>query len=852
MNNYKKRDEFYQLFFDKENSKFTIFDFLKNSSCDEVVKIDMSKDTFTHFYHVEGKYYAPLKVITSYSQLVDVTYNTIVHPEDKEIYLESVNPKTLLERLHNSKTKNFLYARYRYLLQNGSYRYVEQCFITGEEYGIKENIVYLFVFDIQNMVDREPYIDVEGEYVVNPSTAYSSVGLANEPLFLIEGKRLFAEDSESEWCVISIDIRNFRLFEQWYTHEAGKTLIDNISRILLEKQNHSKCIACHLGQDDFAIMMKHDKDEINKIYQEIKLELNKFGASIGFVPILGIYIVEDGVDISEALDRAKLAASKAKGANIYRHIVYYDKETHLYSQNEYHVLAEFMEALKNDEFVFYFQPQCRISTRKIVGVESLARWVRKDGTLVPPNDFIPLLEKYGFIIHLDQYLWDKVFRWIREWIDEGHIPVPVSLNVSRADIFSIDILDCFLKLSKKYNVPPKYIKLEITESIFAENIDDISSLVKKLRKAGFLVMMDDFGSGYSSLNMLNSIEVDVIKLDGEFLRMKEEGYEKSIHILESVVNMAKILSLPIVVEGVETKEQIDFLEGLGCRYVQGFYFYRPMPAEQLKRIIEDTDNIDPRGFVMKTNEQFRIREFLDKNIYSDSMLNNILGPVAYYSWHGDDVDIIRFNEQFYKTVNVPDFHDKLYAIQNVVPKEDVPCLYDLLKRAMKDRLNGSEGIIHFYTVYGTLTTYVMHFYYLGSKVDGERFYGSVRNISELEDLRQQIGVINRYSSNTYILVRHINGKRDYKVVIHGLKKEMGMSTQEMEDLLNGRIFHTHFVNGDQALKDIFELAAKKKPFAYPVDMIVGDRIEKLIFNADCVSSMANNIDYIIKITKRED
>ena len=291
---------------------------------------------------------------------------------------------------------------------------------------------------------------------------------------------------------------------------------------------------------------------------------------------------------------------------------------YLRTDEEYHVITKFFQALSQHEVVFYLQPQCRASSGKIVGAEALARWIKPDGTVIPPDEFIPILEKRGLISDLDMYIWEEVCRWQRGWIDSGHTPLPVSINVSVADILHTDLPKYFENLTDRYSLERRLIKIEITESSYISNTTLVRDTVHSLREKGFTVLMDDFGSGYSTLNMLKNLNIDIIKLDAQFLRMDESNEERSIRILESVTNMTKTIGVPIIAEGVETEKQKDFLLDLGCRYIQGYYFYKPMPAADYERLITNPELIDTSGIRFKSNQQFRLRELLDNNIYSDT------------------------------------------------------------------------------------------------------------------------------------------------------------------------------------------------------------------------------------------
>ena len=567
------------------------------------------------------------------------------------------------------------------------------------------------------------------------------------------------------------------------------------------------------------------------------------------MPAIGVSFADSSSTIKEALDRASIASTRAK-KDVKNRIFLYDTKMRINTEKEYRILSDFIRALKNDEITFYLQPQCRISTKKIVGAEALARWIKLDGTIIWPNDFIPILEKYGFITDLDQVMWEKVFKWLREWIDKGHKPVPVSVNVSQTDVFTIDIATYFKDLARKYKIPHKLIKLEITESAYAETTETVAKLVKDLRKMGFTVLMDDFGSGYSSLNMLSNLNFDAIKLDGYFLNNDDAETEKGIHILESIVNMAKQISLPIIVEGVENQKQVDFLRELGCRYVQGFFFYKGMPISDFENLISNEDNIDDRGLEFKADEQFTIREFLDGNIYSDTMLNNIIGAVAFYAWDNkENVDIIRFNEQFYKAVGVSDFAEKIASIQNVMPVEDKKLMYELLQSAVDNRLTGSSGPLRFYKINGTLSTYFMRFYYIGEMEDGKkRFYGSATNVSSLYDLKEELDLVKKYSRDNLVFVRRINDKWVYEVVSHTLADVVGLSIQELEVQMNNGEFAKRVTNKEEFIefmKKVNQYSEEDRNFSFVVKL--PDKNGKEIsveLQFLCVKHEANNFRYI--------
>ena len=256
------------------------------------------------------------------------------------------------------------------------------------------------------------------------------------------------------------------------------------------------------------------------------------------------------------------------------------------------LLSELEHALKNHEFCFFLQPKCNSMTRAIVGMEALVRWNHPTRGCVPPSEFMPLLESTGLVTQLDQYIWESVCKTLHKWQESGSNLVPVSVNVSVVDIVNLDVPQIFSNLVEKYQLEPKLLLAEITETMLAENASLVENTIQGLHRKGFSVMMDDFGSGYSSLNMLKDTNVDAIKLDMKLIDMNQQNHSKGVQIVESVINMAHRLNLPIIAEGVETPEQVSMLQAADCLYTQGYYFFKPMPIENAEKLLAQPNNAD--------------------------------------------------------------------------------------------------------------------------------------------------------------------------------------------------------------------------------------------------------------------
>ena len=795
------------------SDKVSLIDMLNSSNCDEIMEVDLNNDSFVQIYHTFGKYTIP-DVDSSFSDIVDFTIKHVVHPEDLGAYMSLMERDGLFERLSHAAIPNFDFAHFRYRVQGGEYRYVEQVIITGKENGFEEGTFRLFVFDISNIKTRQTGVTTDESRAVAVGRD-SMTGLLTGKDFIKKGDELAKAQRDAKWCVVAIDIEHFKFFSEWFGRKKGNVLLASLGAALVKAEQEFGGVGGYLGQDDFALVMPFDKAKIEELYGRVKEVIGSFDLTGGLLPAIGVAMIEKGVRTADAFDRASVACSKAKD-DLTSRIWYYDQDLQFHAEKEYRILTDFANALQNDEITFYLQPQCRMDNGAIVGAEALVRWIKKDGSMVYPNDFIPALEKYRFITDLDKYLWEKVVQWISTFVRAKKDIVPISLNVSRVDVVNLDIATHFHELCDKYHVPHRLVKLEITESSYAEITERIDDLVSKLRKDDFVVMMDDFGSGYSSLNMLSNLRLDAIKMDARFLHLEEADFDKGIHIIESIVNMTKTMALPIVVEGIETKKQVEFLSGLGCQYAQGYYFYKPIAISEFESIIADKKKVDLKSIVAKANEQFRIREFLDTNIYSDSMLNNILGPVAIYSVQGDHVDIVRYNEQFYRAVNVPDFTERLVNIEQFVPDEDKPILFDTLKEAKNSKLLGATGLIRFILTNGTMSFFEIHFYYLGRKEGADQYYGSAHCVTELADAVEEKKLISELSSENIIFVNKVYDKWTFKVSSNGMASRFGLTAAELEEELNsGEIVKRISPQKEfrQIMKAADEHAAKKENFS---------------------------------------
>lgn len=535
--------------------------------------------------------------------------------------------------------------------------------------------------------------------------------------------------------VVSMDIDNFRLFNKLFGREAGDKLLNYIAEHMLALVAEVGGVAGYFGADNFALVMPIDMEVLMKLRGDIITGIELYGDNVAILPLFGVYCIRDlTLPVEDMFDCAAVALKQAKNSQTGR-ICQYNTDMEERADQEITLLSEIREGIENGEFTFFVQPQCDISTGKVVGGESLVRWRHPQKGLVPPGLFIPVLEKSGFIAELDRYVWEQVCKWLRDWIDSGYKPVPISINISRIDIFSMDVAEYLKMLMEKYDLSPNLVKVEITESAYAESNDKIIKTVKQLRDASFLVMMDDFGSGYSSLNMLNSIAVDVLKIDMRFLEIGDDVEAKGFGILETVINMARQMKVPVVVEGVETQKQENYLLKMGCRYSQGYYYFKPMPIEDFENIIKDERNVDYNGMWCKQVEQIHVREFLDANLFNDATINNILGAAAFYDVYNNQVEITRVNEQYYQFAGISSKEDNMdiKKISSHVHDEDRRTLFNLFDEAYEHQARGAEGHIHYIRTDGKVLWVHIRVFFLRENEGHKMFYGALTDMTYLKD-----------------------------------------------------------------------------------------------------------------------
>ena len=403
--------------------------------------------------------------------------------------------------------------------------------------------------------------------------------------YFIENVRNFINnnyDPKIGLAIVYSDIRFFKYINEKFGYTVGNSLLHYFANNVLN------CIsnvfaACRVYSDNIICAVAYDNsvpdvefaDMVTEHNHTIEKELEKRFFNHHIVINTGIYIIKStrNIDVEIAISNANLARKQAKATESYDAILFNDNMmTDIIHQME--LSSSLPSAISNEELTVYYQPKIECGTEKVIGAEALVRWIKPDGSFVYPDQFIPLFETNGLIVEVDYYVYKKVFEHIRHRLDECLPVVPISMNVSRTHLTSDNIVNYIKKLLEQYQIPAELIEFELTENIYMENINSALPLINEFRNMGIKISMDDFGSGYSSLNTLNCIPIDVLKLDKVF--MTETLNQSQMVILTSIVDMAKKLNIAVLCEGVENISQSNFLRTIGCDMIQGYYYSRPL------------------------------------------------------------------------------------------------------------------------------------------------------------------------------------------------------------------------------------------------------------------------------------
>lgn len=446
------------------------------------------------------------------------------------------------------------------------------------------NVACYMVKDRDGYIERVTCVitEMSAEEIYRLQLSQTITNDRHPAMFMKVAKEIIRKNPESKYALIQFDVARFKAINEVCGEAVGDEILNFFIESLKVLCTNDQMFA-RLTADVFMVMTTYEtRQDLLDFVDFIRSNITGY-KNMEYRLVFGIAAVKDtNENLRKYGDRAALARQSIK-ANAMEYVAFYDETMTSRVLSAKYVEDNMEKALKNHEFVMYLQPKFDMDTEKIVGAEALVRWIKPGKGIIPPMEFIPVFEKNGFISRLDAYICEEACKTIRSWIDSGIKPVPISVNMSRVNMKNDEYLKRLETLVYGYDIPKELLEIEITETIEG---DDVAETILNLKRHGYTLLMDDFGSGYSSLNTLKDTQFDIIKIDREFLQ-DFVGSERGKVIVEHTIQMTKSIGLDIVAEGVENPEQAHFLMESGCRFAQGFYYAKPMPVEDFDKMYKE-------------------------------------------------------------------------------------------------------------------------------------------------------------------------------------------------------------------------------------------------------------------------
>lgn len=473
-------------------------------------------------------------------------------------------------------------------------------------------------------------------------------GLLNRESFFAEIFAMYSKQEPGYYVLSCFNVENFKIINDQLGTDTGDKVLKHIATALDAWAQENEGLCSRIMADNFALLYSSKLIHAKSTFDTIDIINAPPCVNRPIVIKIGRCLITDpALPAGAVYDRAAMTAVSIKGR--------YDAFDAMFDESmldsllhEQQIVLEMESALKQGQFEPWFQPQYDHSKGALIGAETLVRWRHPERGLISPGLFVPIFEKNGFIYEMDKSIWEQVCKLLRRWIDAGRNPMPVSVNISRYDIFKDDLIDVITGLTKKYDIPLDLLRLEITETAFSKAAEQIMYVVQKFVDLGFTVEIDDFGSGYSSLNTLKDVPAQIVKLDMHFLKSKNNS-ERGGNIIESIVHMVKGLGMSVIVEGVETTEQAEYLLSVGANYVQGFLYAHPMPLSEYEELAADAEK-EERLLSLSTIENFDNNTFWDPESMDTLIFNSYIGGACIYEYCRGRVKLLRANRKYLEVI----------------------------------------------------------------------------------------------------------------------------------------------------------------------------------------------------------
>ncbi len=569
-------------------------------------------------------------------------------------------------------------------------------------------------------------------------------GIYNKDAFLRRAAQFLRENPNGDFVLLRWDIDNFKIFNDVLGSARGDEYLRGVGEYY---STHSDSIP------GLILYARYEADHFVSLYrasdcvpeEAVRLINDMLGKeqtrSFDFSPRIGLYRIDDkALDVTLMCDRALLALKSIKG-EYGRHYAWYASVMRDELMHEHEIVNQMKSALAEGQFHVYFQPQYNYITGRLSGAEALVRWIHPEKGMIMPDTFIPIFENNGFIYELDRYIWEQACVYMKRWKDTGveAPPISVSVNISRKDLYQPDMVRHICALPEKYGIQPGELHLEITESAYIDNPEQLIRVVAQLQKQGFRVEMDDFGSGYSSLNTLKNVPVDLLKLDMKFLS-EDSNSGRGGRILSSIVRMAYEIDLPVIAEGVETQRQADYLKSIGCHYMQGYYFSRPLSPDDFETLLK---NSAVSAITMPQSDAGAgdAADFMDVNTQAALLFNSFVGGAAILEYSEGNIAAIRINDRFFETlgINQRDYAKYQYhQLDRFTPESRADIAEALDKAIATGSETECEACSPPLSENGGCIWTQCRFRCLTRKVESYLFYMSINDITERKNLERRL------------------------------------------------------------------------------------------------------------------
>lgn len=730
-----------------------------------------------------------------------------------------------IQRIASEKAPQVSYAECVLRCAAGEYRNFRLCFMCP----FPGSHIHISFTDISDE-------NAEEENRVNVSDCDELTGLLNRKAFYSAVNDILKNDKEGvaagEYAILHLNVIHFKAINDIFGLKAGDRVLCYIAERTKDILKEGD-VACRTDADRFILFTRRNRKELEAMIGEFLEEISHYQLPFEIACNIGIYVTgPEELQVDAMLDRAILAQSIIKGSYTKKYN-YYTEDLRDEMLGELEIVGMMVPALEERHFVVNYQPQYSHSTGMLVGAEALVRWKHPERGIISPGVFIPIFEKNGFITQLDLYVFEEVCAFIRKCLDKRYHVVPISSNFSRHDIFMPDFVEKLEEIRIKYDVPVKYLRIEITESAVVDNPKYTNDIIRKLHDCGYIVEMDDFGSGYSSLNVLKDIELDIIKLDMLFMSQDTES-KRGGTILSSIVRMAKWLGMPVIAEGVEQIEQADFLRSIGCDCIQGYLYSKPLPEEEYEKKISGNSqsSVDLQA---ELGESLTTYDFWDPMSLETLIFSNYVGGAAILDYHDNQIEVLRVNQKYLQELGMNMTERDIIECDfwSLFDEENHAIYEDMLKRAIASEKEEECETWRMITssCCGTEYMCLRSCVRMISKSEGNYlFYVMVRNITnekkylmDMSDNEKRFKMaseqVNIYYWEYTVATKEMKpcfrcmrdlGLPAYLENYPESAIEMGVFPPESADLF--REWHVKIAEGVKELEAIMPLTAEKVPF----------------------------------------